>query len=127
MNTSIQFDYVFCGAGLASLMLAYKMKSEVFFENATVLIIDREEKKTNDRTWCFWDDKPNIWQDLVAKKWTAALFINKDISISLKLKPFEYQMVEGIDFYQKIQSFLNTQKNVHFLKDTVLSIEDENN
>lgn len=126
MNTSTEFDYVFCGAGLAGLMLAYKMKSDVFFENASLLIIDPEEKKTNDRTWCFWDDKPSIWQDIVAKKWSFAAFNDADETLNINLKPLDYRMIEGLDFYQKILSFLTAQKNVHFLKDTVLSLEEKN-
>lgn len=124
MNTSAEFDYVFCGAGLAGLMLAYKMKSDSSFENTSLLIIDPEDKKTNDRTWCFWDDKPDIWKEFVSKKWHSALFKNVGSSLNIDLKPFEYRMIDGFDFYQKVQLFLTAQKNVFFLKDTVLSLEE---
>lgn len=124
MNIDTEFDYVFCGAGLAGLMLAYKMKSDLVFENTSLLIIDPEDKRTNDRTWCFWDDKPGIWKELVSQKWHSALFKNVGSSLNIDLKPFGYRMIDGLDFYQKIHSFLATQKNVFFLKDAVLLLEE---
>ena len=48
------YDYIFTGAGLAALMTVYKMIESNHFSKKSILLIDENVKKTNDRTWCFW-------------------------------------------------------------------------
>jgi lycopene beta-cyclase len=43
-------------------------------------------KNTNDRTWCFWDEKDTTWQNAVSKKWDFAIFSdNKHLDLFLFL------------------------------------------
>ena len=49
------FDYIITGAGAAGLMLAYRMAKDAFFDEKSILIIDPEKRKEEDRTWCFWE------------------------------------------------------------------------
>lgn len=124
MKPTTEFDYVFCGAGLSGLMLAYKMKSDAYFKDTSLLIIEPEEKQTNDRTWCFWDNKPGEWEDIISKKWETSWFKTANNLHKIDLSPFAYQMIEGIDFYRKMQTFLAAQKNIQFINDRVLSLEE---
>ena len=48
-----KYDYIIAGAGLAGLMLALEM-SKSSLKNKKVLLVDKDPKNTNDRTWCFW-------------------------------------------------------------------------
>ncbi len=47
------YDYIFTGAGLAALMTVYKMILSGNFNGKSILLLDENPKKTNDRTWCF--------------------------------------------------------------------------
>ena len=62
MNSSQikHFDYIFTGTGLASLMTIYKMVLSGKFTDKTMLLLDQDLKKTNDRTWCFWAEEETI-------------------------------------------------------------------
>ena len=48
------FDYIIAGGGAAGLSLAWNLSRSEILRNKTVLIIDRDDKKRNDRTWGFW-------------------------------------------------------------------------
>ncbi|MGB3774526.1 MAG: lycopene cyclase, partial [Leeuwenhoekiella sp.] len=54
MADSAYFNYIILGAGLSGLGLAVKFISDPFFKDKKILLLDKEEKLKNDRTWCFW-------------------------------------------------------------------------
>jgi lycopene beta-cyclase len=49
------YDYIIVGAGAAGLMLANAMALDPFFSDKRILILDKDPKEANDRTWCFWE------------------------------------------------------------------------
>ena len=65
----MKYDYIFAGIGLASLMILDKMIENRLLENKKVLLLEPNDKKYNDRTWCFWESKLGGFDDLVLKKW----------------------------------------------------------
>jgi len=50
-----KYDYIITGMGATGLMLAYQMTLDSFFDQKKILLIDKETKDQNDRTWCFWE------------------------------------------------------------------------
>jgi lycopene beta-cyclase len=70
------YHYIFTGSGLSALMTVYEMVLSGKFENKSILLIDEDSKKSNDRTWCFWDEN-NLFEEIVAKKWSTAIFAYK--------------------------------------------------
>ncbi len=108
-------------------MTVYKMILSKKFEDKTILMIDFDSKKINDRTWCFWEVPNHQWQNLVTKSWKTAIFANKNSSRNLDLKPFEYNMIRGIDFYNVVFDLIATQKNITFIKDRIIEFKEESN
>ena len=39
------YDYIILGAGASGLMLAYRMASDLFFDNKSILILDKDTDK----------------------------------------------------------------------------------
>jgi lycopene beta-cyclase len=93
------FDYIFTGSGLSALMTVYKMVQSGHFKDKSILLLDENTKKANDRTWCFWKTNDSIWEKSISKKWDLALFANTDFRRDLTLQPYQYNMVIGLDFY----------------------------
>ena len=95
MNSSQikHFNYIFTGTGLASLMTIYKMVLSGKFTDKTILLLDQDLKKTNDRTWCFWEKTERVWNPVVSKKWDLALFANEKFKRNLDLKPYTYNKI----------------------------------
>ncbi|MDE3214215.1 MAG: lycopene cyclase, partial [Bacteroidota bacterium] len=79
-----QYDYIFLGTGCASLSLLMRMRAHEAFRDKKILLIDREPKIHNDRTWCFWEEGDGFFEDIVYKKWDVLHFRTADPSV-LKL------------------------------------------
>ena len=121
------FDYIFTGTGLSALMTVYKMVLSGKFKDTTILLIDENSKNTNDRTWCFWNKNKTVWEDSISKKWDWALFANVDFRRNLDLKPYQYNMVRGLDFYNQVFDLISKQENITFVNQKVLEIEESEN
>jgi Lycopene cyclase protein len=119
------YNYIFSGCGLSALMTVYKMILSEKFYDKTVLLLDFNEKKTNDRTWCFWEKPNHPWEKIVSKKWKNALFANEDSLRNLELFPFEYNMIRGLDFYNLVFDLIEKQEKITFAKDNIISFQDK--
>ena len=120
------YNYIFTGSGLSALMTVYEMVLSRKFEDKTILLIDENSKKTNDRTWCFWDEN-NLYHDIVSKKWTTALFADKNMTRELILEPYQYKMVKGLDFYTLVFDELSKHSNIHFVNQKVIDFQELGN
>lgn len=118
------YHYIFTGSGLAALMTVYKMVSSEKFKDKTILLLDENPKKTNDRTWCFWKKENAIWDSIVSKKWDSALFANENFNRNLEIQPYQYKMIQGLDFYNFVFELLTKQKNITFLNEKVTDINE---
>jgi lycopene beta-cyclase len=120
------YNYIFTGSGLSALMTVYEMVLSGKFEDKTILLIDENAKKTNDRTWCFWDDN-NLYDAIVSKKWDTALFADKNFKRELILEPYQYKMVKGLDFYTLVFDELSKHSNIHFVNQKVIDFQELGN
>ena len=117
------YHYIFTGSGLSALMTVYEMVLSGKFVDQTILLIDENPKKTNDRTWCFWDEKKRF-PELISKKWDEALFANKHFQRKLQLYPYQYKMLRGLDFYNLVFDVISQHKNIHFINQRVVHFEE---
>lgn len=119
-----QYDYIFTGSGLSALMTAYKMILSQKFQTKSILLLDKNAKQTNDRTWCFWEQKETLWENSISKKWNSVLFANADFKRNLELHPYQYNKIQGLDFYNQLLELIVNQKNIDFAQEKVLAIEE---
>lgn len=120
---SDRYDYILAGGGAAGLSLAYHMM-HTGLHDKTIAIVDMEEKSKNDRTWCFWIDRPLLFDPVVHRRWRHIWFHGPERSHRLAMHPYEYRMIRGEDFYRYTRSDLSQRRNVTFLRDRVSSMED---
>ncbi|MEO8765768.1 MAG: lycopene cyclase family protein [Ginsengibacter sp.] len=106
------YDYIFLGAGCASLSIIMRMIDSNKFDQKKILLMDREPKTKNDRTWCFWEKGPGFFEDIVYSRWDHLLFKTGNTSIPLNIGSYEYKMIRGIDFYNKCFSVIKTAANI---------------
>ena len=69
------------------------------FTGKRILAVDLNVKSANDRTWCFWEKDPGIFQSVVFKTWKHLWFHGSEFSRLLHIDPYQYKMIRGIDFY----------------------------
>ena len=110
------YDYIFLGAGCASLSVVMRMIDSNKFSGKKILLIDRENKTRNDRTWCFWEQGRGFFEDIVYRKWNEVLFkAGDDETIALEMNHYQYKMIRGIDFYNYCFLKINAQKNIDII------------
>ncbi len=117
------YHYIFTGAGLSALMTVYEMILSGKFQDKSILLLDENRKKTNDRTWCFWDTEDSF-QNLAHTKWDSAWFKTDTFERKLDLKPYKYNMIKGLDFYNLVFDLISKQENIHFVNQKIIDFEE---
>ncbi len=121
--TEKQYDFIIVGAGASGLSLAcHLIRSSL--RGRSILIIDRESKDDNDRTWAFWSNVPTPFDDIVSRTWDAMQFAGKDGVHEIPLGEYRYKVIRGIDFYEATHRELLTCPDVEFLQGVVDKIQD---
>lgn len=119
----LHYDYIIIGAGAAGLLLADALGNDSFFKDKNILLLDKNAKQTNDRTWCFWEKNEGDFDPILFKKWDFIYFAGKKISQQYVIAPYSYKMIRGIDFYVCYSKKITTYNNIAFLQEEVISIE----
>ncbi len=117
------YDYIIAGGGASGLGLAYQMAMSSL-RGRSILVVDREVKNHNDRTWCFWTDHPTRFDHLVYHQWDQVEVINDQFQRTFDLRPYSYQMIRGIDYYKGMQSALQDVEGIDFLQARVSEVSD---
>lgn len=120
------YHYIFTGSGLSALMTVYEMIVSGKFNDKTILLIDENSKKANDRTWCFWDED-NLFDKIVSKKWNQAIFANDKFSRVLELTPYQYKKINSLDFYELVFKKISEHRNIHFLNQKIVDFTELGN
>lgn len=88
------------------------MINDPFFSDKKILLIDKEQKTENDRTWCFWEKGEGPFEKIVFRHWDKVWFYGTQYAELLQLQPYQYKMIRGIDFYRHCQQIINAAPNV---------------
>ncbi|MEM7297182.1 MAG: lycopene cyclase family protein [Bacteroidota bacterium] len=118
-----QYDYAFVGAGAAGLQLILKMIQDPFFKEKTILILEKDAKDSNDRTWCFWERGETLWDKLATHTWSNGLFINSKETVTFELAPYRYKMVRSADFYAYAKKSIDSFPGITWIADEVEEIK----
>ena len=124
MNTS--FDYIITGAGCAGMSVLMRMMQDDFFADKKILVIDAAAKNTNDRTWCFWEQQPGIFESIVFHRWNQLVFHSNGFSVAGPLAPYQYKMIRGIDLYNRVQELASNRPLITWKTEQVLGITHSN-
>ncbi|MCA0132347.1 lycopene cyclase family protein [Winogradskyella alexanderae] len=120
-------DYIILGAGASGLMLAYRMALDTYFEDKSILIIDKDKDKGNDRTWCYWEEGKGEWDNILHKSWPKIYFGSKNFSKTIDLQDFNYKMVRSQSLYNLLWDVIDQKPNINFINDEVKAIDESQN
>ena len=126
MTLEKKYDYIIAGAGCAGYSLLYHLLQDPLLSKKKILVVDANFNKGNDRTWCFWEDSVGPFETIVCKKWSNIEVLKGAMHRSLPTAPFEYKMIQGIDFYQYISDFAKGFDNVEWVASKILTIDSIN-
>lgn len=121
---TMKYDYIIAGSGCAGLSLLHSILNERALYKKRILVLDKDVKNQNDRTWCFWEKEEGVFESIVHHKWKHLRFISDDFSKKFDLREYTYKMIRGIDFYSHVLDFAQKFENVDFINEKILSIDD---
>ena len=126
MSEKKNYDIIICGGGITGLLLAKKLTDDIYFKNHKIALIEKEDKNKNDRTISFWEEGKGEWDSIICGSWENAFFISDEYQSSLKLTPYTYKTIRGIDFYNYFKKKLSKKNNFKLIKDNILNIKSDN-
>jgi len=122
-----RFDYIICGGGASGLLLSNALLSDKHFNDKKILIIEKDSKTDNDKTFGFWNDKESVLDNIVFKEWEYAEFRDSNSHNSFMLSPYKYKMIKSNEFYLYIGDKISKASNFTYLNTTVNEIDQVNN
>ena len=127
MMENNKYDYIICGGGASGLLLVSRICMDPHFKDKSILLIEKESKSVNDRTWCFWEDKEGDLEEIIYKKWNQAHFAAEDFEMNFPLHPFEYKMIRSLDFYHLIKGKLKSYAQLEQVQENIIEINHQSN
>jgi len=120
----INYDFIISGLGCAGMTLVTLLLDSPL-RNKKILLIDYSNKSTNDRTWCYWGEKP---LDLHPKNaplvyWDHINVINGNTQNKKPLKNLKYYHIKSSDFYTEVMQRIEKFPNVTFVQDHITNFE----
>lgn len=124
------YDFILAGGGAAGLSLALHLLRSPL-ANRSILIVDKDTKDQDDRTWGFWSNEPTLFEEIVYRSWDRLAFAGQipggqTFSQQANLNTYRYQMIRGLDFYRFARQEIASHPNVEFHHGNVSRLEDGN-
>lgn len=119
------YDFIFAGAGAATLQILGQLLDDDNFATASILILERNSKKENDRTWCFWEPKDNSsWNNAVVNSWDHITFASPEKILHESISPFAYKMIRSSKYYNSMAARIGQFPNVDMFFEEVNSFDE---
>ena len=119
----MKYDYIIAGSGCSGLSLLYKIYQTTELQDKSILVIDKDQKNKNDRTWCYWEQKLGPFESIVHSKWNKLEFITDSFQKKQALESYTYKMIRGIDFYNFVLDYIKKFKKVNFIFEEIIEID----
>ena len=107
-----QLDFIILGGGASGLQLAYRLSNHTAFANASILILESNNHKGNDRTWCYWETGDGEWDDLLQNQWNKVQFKSKNVDKTIDLGSASYKMLRSKPYYERLLQSLAKNKSI---------------
>ncbi|WP_298422994.1 lycopene cyclase family protein [uncultured Kordia sp.] len=118
----MKYDYIIAGSGCAGLSLLYRILKDPQLCKKQILVIDKEQKNKNDRTWCFWEKGNGLFESIVTHQWETLEFLSNDFQHKFDMTNYRYKMIQGIDFYNYVINFAKQFENITFTSENITGI-----
>jgi len=120
------FDYIICGGGASGLLLSNALISDKYFNDKKVLVIEKDIKNINDKTFGFWNEEESLLDEIVFKEWEYAEFLDSNSHNSFSLSPYKYKMINSKKFYLHIGNKISKASNFTYLNSNINEIDEIN-
>jgi lycopene beta-cyclase len=121
----VTYDYIITGLGCAGMSLIHHLLASPL-KSKKILVIDSCSKNINDRTWCYWAEKP---LEIHPKNsplifWEEINIINQGKAVRKKLGKLKYFHIKSSDFYSQTLEIIRKIPTITFITDNVSEISE---
>ena len=107
------FDYIFIGAGASATLLLRSLESRGLLANKKIALIDADDKRKNDKTYCFWtsmdDNIAQNCQHLFSQTWSK-ISVNRQEPETLENS--RYVHISSIALYDECRRIVDQHQLV---------------
>jgi len=103
-----RYNYIIQGAGASGLWLAYWLQKEGLLTDKSLLIVECDAFKRNDRTWCFWGEELLEQMPFVDFSWNHVQVFGE----SQRIDPYTYHHCRSKAFYDFVKTALESTGHV---------------
>ncbi len=121
----LDFDYIIVGMGAAGMSLAYYLAKTKFLDQKQILILEKDDKTANNRTWTFWGDPPPPVNKLIQKTWQSVQVRNGKKVVKMNASAMPYHYLPAHKFYEGLLPTINAHPNITWLQETVSGIHED--
>lgn len=89
------------------------------FSDRSILLVDKDDKTSNDRTWCVWQKEAGLFEEVVYRSWDSLEFFGENFERKLAIYPYRYKMIRGLDFYRYCLEEISRQPNFTIIRQGV--------
>ena len=119
-----KYDLIFCGAGLSTLIFLNKIISDNYFDDKSILVIEKDPNLIPKKSWSFWEKKESYWNDFIIKSWDKIVFKSQNVLIERNLTNMNYKMIKSESFYSHIYDKVKRQPNIKIKKGVVENVQE---
>jgi lycopene beta-cyclase len=123
----VKADIIIAGGGASGLSLACRLAESIELKDKNIIIIDKDTKSTNDRTWCFWEKDESYFESIIFHKWQNLRIDGEGEVLTRNIKPYSYKMLRAQDFYRFAKDKIGNKKNIKWVHADITKIFTENN
>lgn len=130
-STDYDYDFIVAGAGAAGRSFVYHLLQSPL-RDSRVLLLDKEYKTADDRTWSFWETGEGPFEEIVHHRWPILWFYNGDFARKMEIAPFSYKMILAADYYRytnevfaKAPQVEQQITNIHAIRNTATGVSVE--
>lgn len=124
-NSSNFYNFTIIGAGASGLWMAYSLYKHGLLKDKSLIIVEQDSQKTNDRTWCYWAKEELTPKNLASKTWAYSTN-SHNYSKRGSIFPYTYYHIRSQDFYQMMKIELAKCENITWLYSSLQSYQTNN-
>lgn len=106
-------------------MLATAMVEDPHFQKYSILLLERQQTRKNDRTWSYWEKGEGYYDPLLLHKWDTIRFKDKQGELLRDIRPYAYKTLRALDFYTHHGAQLEACPNVTRRQGDVTHLEED--
>lgn len=124
LSEKFEFDLAILGGGASGLLVIDHLLDDPFFRDWRILLVEKDNKTEDDRTWCYWEVNNGRYDHLLTHQWDKAVFRNNDKERAFDLAPYTYKMLRSSAFYKQVYEKIEKSEQVRLVRDRVEEVHD---